>query len=207
MNKCITLALALGLSVSSAFAAAGIYDDDVVINANNGGNFYYGLGNGTHQGTFNNRDFGTFDTSAGASLLLNGGEVFTYKSDSSDVTGASIFYNVHLDTAGQGSFTEVPMNFGQDFGYDGGGFNHQRWDKSTAAKDLLAGLANGSYTLEIFSKAYTNGQSGAASEIYDSNNGSNFKASFTVVPEPSSIVSMLGTSLMGLLYLVRRRRA
>ena len=60
-----------------------------------------------------------------------------------------------------------------------------------------AGRSNGTYTLQWFSKALTN-----EGDRFESNSGSNFSATFTVVPEPAA--AMLG--LIGTVGLLRRRR-
>ncbi len=63
-------------------------------------------------------------------------------------------------------------------------------------------LSAGAYTLEAYSQIATNSVN-AANPIGNVNGGSNYRANFTVVPEPSS--APLG--LLGSLLLLRRRRS
>ncbi len=55
---------------------------------------------------------------------------------------------------------------------------------------------------EVFGSADTT----AGSRFY-SNNGNNYTATFTVVPEPSSLALLGGSSILGAWFFARRRRS
>jgi uncharacterized protein (TIGR03382 family) len=70
-------------------------------------------------------------------------------------------------------------------------------DNTGANVNVLSTLGNGDYPLEVFSFANT-----SDGTSYSNSGGANFKASFTVVPEPTSaVLGLLGTAL-----LLRRRK-
>lgn len=150
---------------------------------------------GANLGTFNLTDV----------LLITQSEVDTFKSGSGNVTGAEIQYRVYLTSASPGSFNTQSYSFiANATTVDIGGMTitgsgDQRWGSSTDI-DLksLATAGNGNYTVEVFFKAFTN-----EGDRFSNNNGDNFKANFTVIPEPTS--AMLG--ILGSALLLRRRRA
>ncbi len=138
---------------------------------------------------------GTFDTTQGDSLTLDGGEVLTFKNSGSDVTGALVGYSIN----GAG-FTEKGLSFNED--NVSGNNGDQRWYSDSAiSTDMLSGLSNGTYTLSVYYHATTND-----GDKYANNNSNNFKATFTVVPEPSSLMMLLSSCVCGTFYLIRRRR-
>ncbi len=93
----------------------------------------------------------------------------------------------------------------------GGTPGDQQWGTDVAGSNgsafysanVLTGLANGVYSLEVYSQITTNGVD-AANPIKNDNGGANFTATFTITPEPSrAVLSLLGLGLICL----RRRRA
>jgi hypothetical protein len=72
--------------------------------------------------------------------------------------------------------------------------------------NLLTGLSNGNYTFEVYFQGTTNGLGGAANPIFLNNGGANYKATFTVVPEPSILALLAGAALLGACFFRRRRR-
>lgn len=69
--------------------------------------------------------------------------------------------------------------------------------------NILTGLANGAHTLS----AYTFGSTSDSGDIFDSQNGANFNATFTVVPEPTTYAMMLaGFGVLAGVQRSRRRR-
>ena len=117
----------------------------------------------------------------------------TFKNFGSNVTGAFFDYRVFKVGDTPGSFTEFGLPFNSNIG-DGG---DQKWDKVDQNVNLLTGLSNGNYTLEVFAKATS-----TDGDHFSNNGGANYKASFTVIPEPSA--ALLGS--LGVLALLRRRR-
>lgn len=146
-------------------------------------------------GTLN---LGTFDTVAGDSLKFVGGDILTYKH------GYNVdFTQVNLSIDG-GSYTSISLNWDTDLG--GGG--DQRWYTQTGGTglNLLSGLSEGVHTLHVYFDAHSDSTSSYA---YDNNSNipGNYQATFTVVPEPSSLVLVLGSMFFGGSYLARRKHS
>ncbi len=181
------------LTSGVSFGASGTYQSFGIIKINASTAVYYDMEGSTGNPDFQATSFGSFDSSVGNTLTLVGGELNTFKNGLSDVTSAKFDYRIFKTGDTPGSFSEFNMDFRSDLG---GG--NQKWDDTVTNVDILAGLTNGDYTLEVY--AYANTSDGVA---YSNNGGNNFKANFTVVPEPSS--AALG--LVGVALLLRRRRA
>lgn len=230
MTKTFKLAIAAATaftfgSVAPAFAASGIFGAGVILSTNSNGPTLYeftqsgftSLGDSRYSppasspgdtlgtpafdtsGGFSagTQNLGTFDPSLGNSLTFDGGELLSFKNGGSNVTGANIYYQINA----LGFSSATPLVFNQDNVSGNGG--DQRWYVDSANINLLTGLANGTYTLSV----YLDSPSSDGTH-FANNNGSpnNYKASFTVVPEPSTLALVLSSSLFGTFYLLRRRR-
>jgi hypothetical protein len=222
MIRKLALATVISLGASSLFAQSGTFGSGVELNANGAGNTLYALDNGgttrlTPVGSTATLDqtswangseaapvlnLGTFNPGAGQSLTLNGGSLLTFKTGNSDVTAAFLDYRVFLTGGGpSGSFTEISLPFNED--NVNGTTGDQRWADESQTANLLSGLTPGNYTLGVFLRE--NSTDGGA---FSSNGGANYGATFTVVPEPGTIISFLsGSSLLGAMMFIRRRRA
>lgn len=167
------------------------YGASTVINTNDGG------GVSTWQdGSL--PSLGTFNVATGDDLALNGGEEVTYKGNGANVSQTDLFYSIN-----GGAFQDATLAFNQDEIIGSGGSDNQRWYSDTAANvDLLTGLSNGTYTLSV----YFRDNNTVDSNDYISNSGANYNATFTIVPEPSTIAMLLGSGLFGSFYLISRRR-
>lgn len=193
---CLFLAALLPLS---SFGAAGMFDQFVIVNT--GGVAYFDIGATTANPDFQGATLGTFTSS---SSLLLGGQGKSWKNSGTDVTGMQLFYRIWQGTP-SGSFSQFNYAFQFNIGVGG----DQQWGSDVAGANgsafytgnLLNGLANGNYNLEIFSRITTNGVN-AASQIFNNAGGNNYTASFSVVPEPSRVLF----GLLGLGALVFRRR-
>lgn len=188
---------------SAAYGLFGSNGSFVIINANGGGNVYYHMTNGANA-AFDGAILGSFNPGLGNSLALNGGELQTFENGGDSVTSpASLFYRIYTTGSPTGSYTGISLN---NLTFPGPAGDEKR-DNISANVNVLSGLVNGNYTLEVFSSAAVdwNGQIGGPAEdtIYASNGGNNYKANFTVVPEPSRAL-LLGFGLFGLIF--RRRR-
>jgi hypothetical protein len=182
------LCSAILLSVSPAFGALGIYESYVVLNLNSGGNVFYDAGASTGNPDYQNANLGTFNP-VGNSIILNGGEVKTYKNGSSDIFGAYLAYRIWSGSA-SGSFTETSLPWNQDL--TGG---DQKWQATGAGINVLSGLGNGNYTLELYFRA-----DGNDDDAYDNggNPSYNYRASFTVVPEATNVaMAVFGITVAG----------
>ena len=185
----VVLALA---AAGNAHAATGIFESYGIIKINASTSVYYDMQAATANPDFQGANLGIFDTSVGNTLVLVGGEIKTFKNGPSDVTGGRFDYRVFKVGDTPGSFTEFNLNFNSDLG---GG--DQKWDNTGANANLLSGLGNGSYTVQVFAYSTTN-----EGNKFSNNGGANYSANFSVVPETSS--AALG--MIGSLLLLRRRR-
>jgi hypothetical protein len=201
MKKAI-VALALLLSSTDCFGAYGFFSINgsfAVVNSNGGGNTYYHMSNGV--GTaFNGTNLGTYNPGLGQTLVLAGGEIQTFQNGGDNVMNGFFAYRI-FSGAPSGAFTEISLS---NLTILGGG--DVRRDNVGANVNVLAGLVNGTYSLQVFSRSDVdwNPTDGIANDfIFANNGGSNYTATFTVVPEPSRVL-LLGAGLLGLL--MRRRR-
>jgi hypothetical protein len=199
MIKKLVLTLLASAVVASAQAASGIWGGYVVLEINGGGNQFYKLENPDDNFTpsFNGTNLGTFDPNVNE-LFLRGGEALTFKNDGSDVTGAILQWRIFQSGFPEGSFSGIGLPFAENLG-DGG---DQKWQHQNANINLLAGLAPGTYTLQVYVQA----ESSDGTHFLNAG-GSNYSATFTVVPEPSSLSLLAGPALLGAWFYVRRRRA
>ena len=231
MNRLTKFALAAAAAFtvcsSAAFADAGIFGAGVILTGSNGPTLYEftqtnfmslgdsrytptaGSVNGDTLGTpsfdtsggfsAGTENLGTYDITQGATLLFNGGELDTYKSGGANVNGAQIFYSLNggstFSSADQLAFNQDNVN---------GSTGDQRWYSDGEAVNLLNGLSDGTYTLQVYLDATTD----ANGTLYANNNSSptNYTATFTVIPEPSTIMMLLSSGLFGSFYLISRRR-
>lgn len=194
----------LFVAASSLHAASGIFGTGVVINNNGTQTLYEAtlLGD-TRQAptnfspTLNSTGFdvvnlGSFNTTTGDTLVLQGGSVLTFKNGLSDVTSGSVFYRIN-----GGSFTEIALAFDQD-NVDGA-TGDQRWADADETIDMLSGLSNGTHTIAVYFEA------GSSDGLQTENfSGDNFTADFTVVPEPGSYALIAG--ILGLAFVALKRR-
>ena len=207
---------ALGLVTSPAFAGFGTFGSGVVLDINGtitlyeislaGDSRLAPLGsspviNSTSQPAFANgsKNLGTFDTVYGTPTFnLAGGDLLTYKNSGDNVDAAYVSFQID-----GGAITNMSLAFNEDNVATTSG--DQRWYSQTGGDighevNLLTGLADGSHTLTFWFSAHSDT---AGSSAYDSNGGANYSATFSVVPEPSSVALIA----LGGLFLARRRRA
>ena len=153
----------------------GIWQSYVILDAGLGNNYRAGgLNPDAVHPSFAGADLGAF-ASTGSTLSLNGGEIKTYKDNSANVCGGNIQYRVYSTGDTPGSFNGVALAFADDLGN-----GNQKWSKDDAGVDLLSGLTPGDYTLEIYWDADGDTFGGCGSTNYESNNGANYTASFSV---------------------------
>jgi hypothetical protein len=199
MKKFIPFVLGFILLSGSAFAATGVFGGYIDLSINGTAQFYK-LENPDDNTTppFGNVNFGLFDPSLGQTFVLKGGEADTFKNGASNVTGAFLNYRIYPTGSPSGAFSNLNLPFNSDLG---GG--NQKWQTIAATTNLLAGLPNGNYTLEVYVNSTTSGDG----DQFLNNGGANYKATFSVVPEPSSLTLLGGPALLGAWFFVRRRRA
>ena len=191
MGKVYTITIGAFLVISHLFGAGGIYDSfSIAIVGSN--TTFYDLDANTINPVFQGNNLGTFNT--GDQLFL-GGQLKSFKNNGTDVTGAAIFYTIYPNGNRPGSptFTQISYGFQWNRGDSGAPPNlnndgDQQWgtdvngqNMSDLAIDIFDDLplGVGTYALEVYARITTNGVD-AATEIFDSNNGSNYIATFVV---------------------------
>lgn len=155
--------------VRPVFAAAGIWESYIVLNGT-----FYDVNATTGNPNFPAQNLGTF-VAGSIPLTLSGGEVKTFKNNGTDIISARLMYRVYPTGSPSGSFTAVNLPWVANLPNPG----DQQWQTTSAGIDLLNGLSDGNYTLEIYYEASTNSVNAPAT-IYDSNGGANYSATFTV---------------------------
>ena len=231
MKKLIPLLLAIVsiASAGTAFGQAGIFTGSIGISANGSALSWYPVVSQANNGPglFSGANLGSFNITTGNTLSLGGAEGLVFKNETAgaDVTSVTLNYRIYLTAGSPGSFLTAPRDFtiGSGVGTGsvtdangnvfapGAGFRNQKWANNPGGSpiplDVLAGLSNGNYTLELFFSGTTNSGGGATPTIFLNNGGANYKATFSVVPEPSSLTLLAGPTLLGAWFFVRRRRA
>lgn len=176
-----------GMSFSSA--ATGFFGDHIIVA--NGIN-YKAIGSGAPQLS---EGLGTFPVAG--SLTIQGFQLNTWEDNGSVITHMNLFWTVdNFAHVHQIQINPAPAKTGND----------RFWSISSATQNVLTnnGIGNlgvGNYTFQAYWEGYTNGTN-TAGNIFQSNSGNNYTASFTVVPEPSA--ALLGG--LGMMALLRRRR-
>ena len=154
----------------------GIWQSYVILN--DGVNDIYMAGglnpDATHP-SFEGADFGTLSTD-GSTLILNGGEIKTYKNNAANVCGGNLQYRVYQSGVQPGSFSGVDLAFNTNLGN-----GDQKWSTTNAGIDLLSGLTPGDYTLEVYWDADGDTFGSCGSTNYENNNGGNYTASFSLI--------------------------
>lgn len=206
------VALVLLAGMGGAYGAAGIFGSYINITSSNHGGtaIWYdaevpGGGRASDPADFNGFGFGSYNPGAGATLNLTGAEVLTFKNGGSDVWGGTVSYRIYPAGSPSGSFSNIGIShtanatFADASGTSFSGLDDQKWANGVGTTNLLTGLSNGDYVLEAFLSAYD----GGGIIDYSNNGGGNYKATFSVVPEPSCAA----LALLGGLAFLRRRRA
>ncbi len=184
MKLLYTLLVALLLPSLTALAQnAGIYQTYINISINSGTPIYRAGGITSDPGAvpFNNSTYATANTS----IILNGGEIKTFKNGGGDVTGARLFFRKYaVGATPPATFTQVNLTTVTN-NVDGNSTN-QKWENTNANINLANGLTPGNYTLEVYWQITT-----SVGDRFDNNSGANFKATFTVTSStlPVSLVA------------------
>lgn len=213
---------------SSTWANVVIVDSYVILNAVSegataAGQNYYDVkrDSGAVNPDFNNSNLGTFNilstpvtvggtTYAGSSLLqLKGAEIKT-TATGGDYQNANnfgrMFYAITPSNINPTSFTQFDLGFrGEAPTYP-----DYKWDTTGATVNLLSSVSTpGTYRLTVYFESNGSWWNGTSQQFFgispDNNGGSNYSATFTAIPEPSS-ASLMALGAAGLLALRRRRK-
>jgi hypothetical protein len=157
-----------------------IWKTFLILNTNNAGNDYFDLLANTALYDFDGQFLGTYSNTQ--SIVIAGGESHTNKCSGGDVFGSTLYYRVYLTTGTPGSFTPISLGFKSNDGGNCGG--DQTWDKTNNTTNILTGLPNGTYYLEVYSDA-----TGNQPTVYASNNGANYKATFVITNAVATLFS------------------
>jgi hypothetical protein len=181
---------AVNLSVQAQ--VAGIYESYIALNVNGSGNQFYDLAASTSNPDFDGQNLGVFANSQ--SLIISGGQNKTFKSLSGgcNVSNGTLHYRLYPTASPSGVFIGINLLFDQNLSGSPIGSQNQQWGMGGAnpyltTPNLLTGLTNGDYTLEVYTSAnYENcaGNSPNTGTAFSSNFGANFKAEFTVFNPP-----------------------
>jgi len=142
-----------------------------------------GFGNLTEGGTFN----------------IQGFELNTFEDNSSEITHMNMFWTVDgFATTNQIQIFPAPAKSG----------NNRFWQITSDTQNLLdnngvGDLATGDYTFSAYFEGFTNATD-TPGNIFLNNGGSNYTASFTVVPEPGTYALIAG--MLGLAFVSLKRR-
>ena len=155
--------------------ASDIYESYAILNFG-GSNVFFDLKAATGNVDFNAANLGTFNGTQ--TLLLNGAENKVFKCGTRDVTNGTLYYRIYPTGSPSGSFINLNLPFASNDGGAGAGCQNQTWRRQDAAVNILSGLCDGNYTIEIYTGA--NYQGCGTGEHFASNGGANYKATFTV---------------------------
>lgn len=178
------LALSLAvLGATPALAATGWFSDYLLVTTNlTGEGDYYWIGSDPGFGTqFQNHDFGDV-----VNLRITGADMRYWSTTGRD--GGSYFWRIDSGTATEDIWSQTYL----------GGNDFQGTDSTDYT--VTTGLAIGNtYTLNVWAKSW-----GGEGDSWLNNGGSNYQATFNLVPEPST--ALLALAGLAGVRLVRRRR-
>jgi hypothetical protein len=205
--KTKSIALAAVMLPGLSFGAAGIFDELIWTTTSTpfafGSATFYEIDSDTSNlfgaAEFDGANLGTFNLTDALYLT---GEQKSFKNSGTNVESHTLFWSVS-GTGGSGSGS-LGYNFEANLSGSPGN-EDQRWGAANGGNltaNVLDGLGAGTYTLSVWTRITTNGTD-AATEIFNNQGGSNYNATFTVIPEPSAAL----LSGLGMLALLRRRRA
>ena len=179
--------LLLLLGAAPAWADTGIFEGYVVLSFGGAGTqTFYRLNPPTLGPNipFDGTNIGTLAlATSGGVMNFDGGQIKTFKnntcntgSNGTNVTGGKINYVVYPTGARPAVpvFTQVNLPFDANLANPG----DQRWTQAGNTFNLLAGLAAGNYTLEVYCQSSYDGCN--ANNNFFSNGGANYKATFSV---------------------------
>lgn len=156
----------------------GIFQSYIVLDVNNGGNQFLAGGiNSDNAPSFGGSNFGVV-----TSLVLNGGELKTFKNSGGDVFGGELNYRVYPQGSPAGAFNAVNLPFFQNLPNPG----DQVWQEANLGTNLLSGLTPATtYVIEVYWRSPTN-----QGDNFDSNFSNNFTATFATAPASAAVPTM-----------------
>jgi len=172
----------------NAFATA-VYIDNC--ETTNPGEFFNITGSGADliapaANVYTNNDFGTYVQNSG-NLILKGAELKSFKTATSNVCGANMYYRVYLASATPGAFNAIALPFYDDCiagTFPTGGPcdpGDQKWQNIAQAIDLTQN-APGDYIVEVYFDILGDNDNPAQCDdtILVNSGGNNFSANFSI---------------------------
>ena len=157
------------LTTQLCIASSGIFDRQIIIEL--GSIQFY---NGT---MFDTTDFGSL--SSNISFRIKGGQLKTYKNGADDITGAAMYYRVYEQgTVNVPDFDTLYLPWKEDIQSPLGSID-QTWESMGLNFDIINGLSDGNYIIEIYFEAFYTDLTGNHTHI-DNNNGQNYSSKFTI---------------------------
>lgn len=195
----LLVAVCLVALVTRAQAGHGIFDSFVIISTSNTGlDNFYDLESITGNPDFSGFDFGIFDPGAGDFFTVNGGQLKSFEDNGDEVTGARIHWRVYEQGTAPGGFTfNTLSNPGGKVG------NDRVWEsQANIFNELdLFNTPGKTYNVDVFGEIFVNVVgNGVVSDFTQSKT-----ASFTIIPEPTTLV-LATIGLAGTGLLLRRKR-
>ena len=135
---------------SIMMAGSGIFQTFSFYSINGGGLItnHGGIDNSSGTNAWSGNNLGSDFTT----LILNGGEVQTFKNGGSNVTGTALFYRVYKQGAVTPAYSSISLPFFENFENLG----DQKWNTGTANINLLSGISeNGTYNIDLYWEAYS----------------------------------------------------
>ncbi len=185
----------------TSFGAIGIAESTGQFTVNSSTVYLSPIPGPTSNPDLNGYNFGTFDPTAGDSLVLANWYLENYAYDSG---GTGPFDNNWITSANTATLvlTIDSIANNQSLTYVSQTGNNHFWNNSPDTVNLLTGLDAGVHTLSVSISYSFNQWDGSQVIVNTVDNTSPATATFTVVPEPAS--ALLG--LLGSLLLLRRRK-
>lgn len=174
-KKLIAVFIILELCSFTTFAGSGIFESYVVVQANGGSVNYYDLYASTGNPDFQGLNFGIFTCTG--SLAVKGGQNKTYKNGTDNILNSYLYYRVYKNGTDPNLVSFTSINLGFDINLNGSG--DQQWTNTGASTNILQGLTNGTYTIEVYTSADFTYDGGSGTH-YQNVGGANYKATFTV---------------------------
>ncbi|RZJ64580.1 MAG: hypothetical protein EOO45_18685, partial [Flavobacterium sp.] len=163
-------------STNASAQSAGFNETFLVLRVNSNVDLYYDLNANTPNFDFNNANLGTFCQGSTTGIVFKGAEHNVYKCNGCDLQSTRLYYRVYVTGTTPGAFVSNPITYESGFA-NGCNGQDQKWRKVDYNTNVLAGLAGGNYTMEVYSDATVTCAGGI---VYAGNSGANYKATFTV---------------------------
>ena len=198
--KNISISFILTLLIAASAYSQSIFNGYAYVSDTTAGTdtIWYNLSGSGQSSSLQGADLGDFSTN-----LWLGGQTGFWSNGS-----GTQFVTLNYSITGQASASGT-VNYAFQYFEGPAGTNNDQWgtdangaNASDLSVDLIAAhsLAAGDYNLVV----YVEGKANNNVSAFDSNGGSNYSATFTVVPEPTSFALLLGFA--GLCFVMYKRR-